>query len=336
MRRLSYIWLILLFALPTWAQTMDADVVDINLLHLLRSQQSTAAPLDTISSGDTIAISVEKQDTILVVPVVLDSLSDTVPNTEDILLQLVARQSQLLHAKDTIWEKYPHPLCMPLMYVPTMYAPLTDTTRYNEYSIPAIRAKARRYITTHHVDMYVAVSDTNRLKQTMLEHLEVQRAIVKDLQEDRLDIERALRYNDSPWKYELNLSLQITQNYATENWHQGAANAFSMLWNAKAFANYKGEKLSWDNKVEWRLGLSTVSGDTLRKINTTDDIFQIYSKLGYQLHPKWYVSLFTDFKTNFFPNFQKNANKVNTTFLTPIRYNVGLGIDYKPLEGLAR
>ena len=108
-----------------------------------------------------------------------------------------------------------------------------------------------------------------------------------------------------------------------------------MLWNAKAFANYKGEKLSWDNKVEWRLGLSTVSGDTLRKINTTDDIFQIYSKLGYQLHPKWYVSLFTDFKTNFFPNFQKNANKVNTTFLTPIRYNVGLGIDYKPLEGLS-
>ena len=95
MRRLSYIWLILfLFALPTWAQTMDADVVDINLLHLLRSQQSTAAPLDTISSGDTIAISVEKQDTSLVVPVVLDSLSDTVPNTEDILLQQLVQNKE--------------------------------------------------------------------------------------------------------------------------------------------------------------------------------------------------------------------------------------------------
>jgi hypothetical protein len=179
------------------------------------------------------------------------------------------------------------------------------------------------------------MSDPSRLQQVEIGNVKIQKAIIKDLEEDRLDAARALRDMHSPWRKEASLSLQITQNYATENWHQGAANAFSMLWNAKAFANYKGEKLSWDNKVEWRLGLSTVSGDTLRKINTTDDIFQIYSKLGYQLHPKWYVSLFTDFKTNFFPNFQKNANKVNTTFLTPIRYNVGLGIDYKPLEGLS-
>lgn len=78
-----------------------------------------------------------------------------------------------------------------------------------------------------------------------------------------------------------------------------------------------------------------MSGDTLRKMNTTDDIFQIYSKFGYQVHKYWYVSMFADFRTNFFPNFQKNSNHLNTTFLTPIRYNMGLGIDYKPLKGLS-
>ena len=69
-------------------------------------------------------------------------------------------------------------------------------------------------------------------------------------------------------------------------------------------------------------------------MNTTDDRFQIYSKFGYQVHKKWYVSMFADFKTNLFPTFQKNSNQLNTTFLTPIRYSMGVGVDCKILKGL--
>lgn len=274
-------------------------------------------------------------------------LSAQTINEDAMLLEMVAQQGRNLHTRDTmvvgdsvfvlcdtIWDIYPHPLCMPLMYVPEPLRSITDTTPENPYTIAAIRKKARVYIATHHADLYTSVSDTNRLKQIEIGEVVVQRAIVKDIEQDKLDAARALRDMYSPWRKEANLSLQITQNYATENWHQGAANAFSMLWNAKAFANYSGEKLSWENSVEWRLGLSTVSGDTLRKVNTTDDKFQITSKIGYQLHPKWYVSLFSDFKTNLFPNFKKNSTTLNTAFLTPIRYNVGLGIDCKPIDGL--
>ena len=265
-----------------------------------------------------------------------------------LLLQLVAQQGQQLHTRDTIivgdsiivlcdtiWDTYSHPLCMPLMYVPAPLKSLSDTTPDNPYSIYAIRQKARTYIATHHADMYTSMSDPSRLKNVEIGTTRVQRAIVKSIQRDQLDAARALREVNSPWRREANLALQITQNYATENWHQGAVNAFSMLWNAKAFANYTSGKLSWENSAEWRLGLSTVSGDTLRKINTTDDIFHINSKFGYQLHPRWYVSLFADFKTNLFPNFQKNATGINTSFLTPIRYNMGLGIDCKPIDGLS-
>lgn len=265
-----------------------------------------------------------------------------------LLLQLVAQQSQQLHTRDTmivgdsvivlcdtIWDIYPHPLCMPLMYVPAPIKSLSDTAPDNPYSIHAIRQKARVYIATHHADLFTSMSDPTRLEKVKIGTSKIQRAIVKDPLQDELDAARALRDVNSPWRREANLSLQITQNYATENWHQGSVNAFSMLWNAKAFANYKGEKISWDNSAEWRLGLSTISGDTLRKINTTDDIFHLNSKLGYQLHPRWYVSLFADFKTNLFPNFQKNSTGVNTTFLSPIRYNMGLGIDCKPIDGLS-
>ena len=187
----------------------------------------------------------------------------------------------------------------------------------------------------HHAELYVSVSDTNRLKSVEMGKSRVQRAIVADFEEEQFDANHALRDVKSHWRKEASLSLQATQNYATNNWQQGGVNAFSMLWNAKAFANYKKGSISWQNNAEWRVGLSTVSNDTVHKLNTTDDVFQIYSKLGYQVHNKLYITLSADFRTNLFPSFQQNSNRLNTTFLTPIRYAMGVGLDYKPIKGLS-
>ena len=264
-----------------------------------------------------------------------------------LLLDLVARQSHELHMTDTlmigdsaivlcdtIWKRYPHPLCVPLMYIPEIFPSIKDTTTRSEYSIAAIRRNALRYITSHHADLYVSVSDPNRLKDVELGKTKVHRAIVKKTEQEQLNRNRAVRRKDSPWRKQAQFSLQITQSYATENWHQGAVNTFAMLGNAKAYANYAKNNISWENSAEWRLGVSTISGDTIRVMNTTDDRFEIYSKFGYQIHKKWYVSLFTEFKTNLFPSYQKNSNRVNTTFLTPLRYSVGVGVDCKLIKGL--
>ena len=168
----------------------------------------------------------------------------------------------------------------------------------------------------------------------VLDNIDVKRAIVKDLEEDRMDIERAIRYQNSPWRKELNLSLQITQNYATENWYQGAANSFAMLASAKGKLTYNQDNLSWESTGEWRAGVSTVSGDSLRIINTTDDVFRINSKFGYQLHKMWYVSTNVEFRTNLMNNWRKNTTELASAFLTPIRFMWGLGIDCKPIKGL--
>jgi hypothetical protein len=276
---------------------------------------------------------------------VLPSIAQTV-DEDALLLELVAQQSRDLHRdsmvladsvvffSDTVWKYYPHPLCAPLMYIPAPMRSLTDTSSIDAYSIVAIRQRARQHITRNHADLYTAVSDPDRMHVLKIGKTKVQRAIVKKIERDKLDAARALRDMSSPWRKEANLSLQLTQNYATENWHQGAANAFSMIWCAKAFANYKKDNLSWENKAEWRLGLSTVSEDTLRKMNTTDDVFLIYSKLGYQLHRHWSISMFADFRTSLFPNFKKNTHAYNTTFMTPLRYSMGAGVDYKPMKGL--
>ena len=328
-------------SLSIWAQ----DVMDISLLHTLVNDSNrvdTVAAVEPATSdslsllfSDTVEMTIDQQDTVIVLHGLLDSLNAPTTLDEDaILLELVARQSQLLHANDTIWDEYPHPLCMHLMYVPATFPSLSDTTKYDEYTIPAIRAKARRYITTHHAHFYTAISDTNRLKSMVLEHIEVQRAMVKDLEEDRMDIERAKRYQNSPWRKELNVSLQITQNYATENWYQGAANSFAMLASAKGKLSYKKDNYSWENVGEWRAGVNTVSGDSVRIVNTTDDLFRLNSKFGYQLHKQWYLSTNVEFRTNLMNNWRKNTYELASAFMTPIRFTWGVGIDYKPIKGL--
>ena len=307
------------------------------LLGRILSLSAAVGSIDSIAAPvDSLAAPVDTPTIILLPPVSLDTmLGNTAVDDDLMLLELVARQSQALHANDTAWEVYPHPLCMPLMYVPPTFRALTDTTRDDPYSIMMIRANARRYITQHHADMYVSMSDPDRLSKVKIGHAKVQRALIKDLEEDRLERERAVRETRTHWRRQMNVSLQITQNYATNNWYQGAANAFAMLASAKGYINYKNERIAWENSLEWRAGLSTVSGDSLRVIKVTDDIFRVNSKFGFQVHEKWYVSAVGEFKTNFWNNYRTNSHAVSTTFLTPIRFTLGVGVDYKPLKGLS-
>lgn len=250
-----------------------------------------------------------------------------------VLLELVARQSREIHANDTLWKQYVSPLCLPLVYIPEPLRTLSDTMQ-DRTSLSSIRMNARRYVTTHCANLYVAVHDPSKIEVIDDEPIKIPRAIVRDMEEDKLDIARALRDRNSYWRKEINLSAQITQNYATENWYQGAVNSFAMLTNVKGFINYKRKNFVWENTGEWRTGFSTVSGDSIRKVNTTDDIFRLSSKVGYQVHKQWYVSLMGEFRTNFWNTWRKNKRSLASSFLTPIRFTLGLGVDYQPVKGL--
>lgn len=252
---------------------------------------------------------------------------------DEMLLQLVAQQSRQIHANDTLWKQYVSPMCLPLVYIPEPIRSLNDTTE-DRTSLSAIRMNARRYVTTHCANLYVAVHDPSKIEVIDDEPIKIPRAIVRDMEEDKLDIARALRDRNSYWRKEINLSAQITQNYATENWYQGAVNSFAMLTNVKGFINYKRKNFVWENTGEWRTGFSTVSGDSIRKVNTTDDIFRLSSKVGYQVHKQWYVSLMGEFRTNFWNTWRKNKRSLASSFLTPIRFTLGLGVDYQPVKGL--
>ena len=163
----------------------------------------------------------------------------------------------------------------------------------------------------------------------------VEKSWIKDAEEDRNDVLRAIREMKSPWRREATLMLQITQNYVTSNWYQGGSSSFAALGIAKGQVSYITDRFTWENTGEWRMGGSTVSADSLHKINTTDDLFRIYSKANLRIVPKVFTSISAEIETRLLPTFKSNSMELKSAPFSPFRFNAAFGIDYKPVKDLS-
>lgn len=144
----------------------------------------------------------------------------------------------------------------------------------------------------------------------------------------RLTIEKIRR---NPWTTKSNAMLQFSQNYISKNWYQGGSDNISILGIVNGTFNYDDKKnIQWDNFAEWRLGFNSVEGDTLRFLNTNDDILRATSKLGIKAGGNWFYTGSVDFSTHFFNSYRAiNSPVMKAKFLTPVRFNVNVGLDYK-------
>lgn len=171
---------------------------------------------------------------------------------------------------------------------------------------------------------------------TLVETDDNVKALMEDAEEDRQRILRS-RKGYGPW-YKLATGLvQFSQGYVSGNWHQGGNSSFAMYANVKGIIKYDAKKwVTWENTGEWQEGFSTALGDSLRKINMTDDVFKIYSKLNVRIKAeKLYGSFSIDFQTPFFNTWKENTNTLKTGTFTPIRFNWALGVDYKPIKNMS-
>lgn len=162
------------------------------------------------------------------------------------------------------------------------------------------------------------------------------KALLEDAEEDRQDKLRKLR-GYGPWYKEATGLVQFSQNYVSSNWYQGGNSNFAMFMSAKGLLRYDNKQwFSWESTLEWNEGFSTALGDSLRKINMTDDVFKLYSKINIKIkQDRLYGSFTTDFQTSLFQTWKDNTTTLKTGPLTPIRFNWGLGVDYKPIKGLS-
>lgn len=159
------------------------------------------------------------------------------------------------------------------------------------------------------------------------------KSLLADAEEDRQDKLRAMK-KYSPWFKEASGLLQFSQNYVSGNWYQGGNSSFAMLTSLKGYIRYDDKKwITWENTGEWREGFSTSRGDSLRAVNMSDDLFKLYSKFNIKILPKvLFGSISAEFQTPFFKTWKDNQNSLKTSFFTPLRFNLAVGIDYKPAK----
>ncbi len=235
-----------------------------------------------------------------------------------------------------------YPLACPLYYQGMRWKSLSDTTT-QPLSVYSIRQEARRYITRQHTDLYVGMFDSIAYTAPEVIHAQGQSALwipekslVKDAEEDRLDRLRAIKDRFSLWRRELTTMAQISQNYVSQNWYAGGNSNFAFLSIVQGNMLYDNRKnFTWESSLEWRMGFNTVNGDSLRKVNTNDDLFRIYTKVGFKAFGKFSYLLSAELQTQFFNTWKANQMTLKTGPLTPIRLNLSLGLDYKPVQGLS-
>ena len=237
----------------------------------------------------------------------LQDLQTTV-SMDDMLLDLVAAQSETLHANDTV-----------------------DTLTFAELQrLDSIQREIAEVDSLRTVNAALALQKLPKAPEIVIE-----KSWVKDEVEDRNDVLRAIRDMKTPWRREATVMVQITQNYVTPNWYQGGSSSFAGLGILKGQIGYFSDRFTWENTGEWRLGGSTVSADSLHKVNTTDDLLRLYSKANLRLVPKLFGSVSAEIETRLLPTYKSNSNELKSGPFSPFRFNAALGLDYKPVKDLS-
>ena len=132
--------------------------------------------------------------------------------------------------------------------------------------------------------------------------------------------------DDFGWKINEELGLYFNQVSFT-NWNAGGANSISAIFNGKAEANYKNDKLFWNSSLLLRYGINKQEREPLRK---TDDAISIISNLGFQSNPEsnWFYSVRFSFNTQFANGFNDPNEPPISGFMAPAYLFLGAGLEY--------
>jgi len=131
------------------------------------------------------------------------------------------------------------------------------------------------------------------------------------------------------WKKGGMYNLNLSQG-SLSNWAAGGDN-FSIAVNSilNLYGFYKKGKHSWDNTLDFNIGYVRTTTLGSRK---NDDKFDLLSKYGRAISPKWNIAVLGNFRTQLFKGYtyQNNVKAFSSTFLSPAYVLASIGMDYKP------
>lgn len=316
----------LLFSLAINAQNDTIEIADIENYLEKHSVSSTSKNLlQTPFSEETLISRQEKKK--------LTESLQKIKSTKIGLGKLISTEDSLRIAKEALNECESNPLFLDWIF--TKENPEFEEENSEQAIINNLRREVYVEIKETNPELIVfheeELPDINDLKLS----LRGQRKSVKDflweqkmvdLPKNRLDISQQKR----KWRYGGKLSLLVSQSYISPNWYTGGTGNISILSDVSAFVNYTNHKnLQFDNTLEWKTGFNSAFNDSLRFLNTNEDVFKINSKLGLKAFKNFYYTLSAEFSTPFFNTFVPNSKELSSSTFSPIRTYIGLGLDFK-------
>ena len=129
------------------------------------------------------------------------------------------------------------------------------------------------------------------------------------------------------WKIVGQFSFLFNQSTFTD-WKAGGDNTIAGNIGVNYDLNYKSGRWNWDNRIITVYGLSNIKDAGVRK---TSDRFEYNSLLGLKYNKYWFMSFFSNFKSQYTRGFdyKKTPRVAISDFLSPAYLSFGPGILWK-------
>ncbi|MDP4277739.1 MAG: DUF3078 domain-containing protein, partial [Bacteroidota bacterium] len=251
---------------------------------------------------------------------------------------------------------YPYPLFLPLVF--NSSRPAYRLSRKTDTPTASLLRSALvdNFINNCQSELYVTTFTNRFLTKIESEHINLVKYDQKDMPEpdkltfflsqnkpallDKPDPKMEKRqFGDAnnlphtwynPWSTKGNGKLQFSETFISPNWSKGGESNTAGLATLYLEANYNDlNNVQFDNNIEVKVGLNTVSTDSLRNLNVSTDQVRATSKLGIKMHNNWYYSLSAEFQTQLLNNYKKNTMSLQSSLLSPAKLYVSLGMDFK-------
>jgi hypothetical protein len=115
------------------------------------------------------------------------------------------------------------------------------------------------------------------------------------------------------------------------NWAAGGQNSIAANSFVHLFANYKKNRMTWDNTLDLGYGKMRQGNADNTVWYKTDDKIDFSSKYGQYAFKHWYYSGLVSFKSQFDEGYKNVTDTLRiSNFLAPGYLSVSIGMDYKP------
>lgn len=130
------------------------------------------------------------------------------------------------------------------------------------------------------------------------------------------------------WRRSGEHSLQLSQNYISENWNGGGNTSVYINNSHKLTLNYAKDRIAFNNTLEWNLALQRVNGADKHGTNISQDLLKLTNNLLVKAIDKWSYSSILETRTPLFNSYPLNGEKPNTGPFSPLVVNLSIGMNY--------